>query len=107
MYIYVSEDKLSAVANAFAAILGVPNSVSDEDPNFVGSFELKRFNEISGTEDSVLVIGLPYEEEQLAAMEERNGLLLGGLTLGGKGLLKRIDVEDGGLGGIIAPVFKV
>ena len=110
LYIYVAEDRVSALAEAFTAILGVPNTVGESDPNFAGYFETQRFNDIPGAEDTVFVVGLPLEEEQQIALEERGGLLIGGLTLGsvekGRDLLRRIDVEDGGVGGIVAPVIQ-
>ena len=106
LYIFLPEERANALSQAYSAIFGVANSV-DSDPNFVGTFELSRFNNITGTEDPVVVIGMPLEEDQLAAMEERGGLLLANLTLGSldesKGLLKRLDVGFESVGGIVAP----
>jgi hypothetical protein len=110
MYIYASEERCASLAQAYSAILGVPNTVDETDPNFVGMFETTRFNEISGAEAPVFVVGMPLEEEQLEAMQERDGVLLASLTLGsveeGSGLLRRIDLGDEGVGGIIAPAIR-
>lgn len=109
LYVFVPEEKALALSQAYSAILGVPNSVSDEDPNFSGTFEFTRLYEVAGTDGPVVVIGMPLEEDQLTAMEERGGILLANLTLGSvdesKGLLKRIDLGSDSVGGIFAPVI--
>lgn len=109
LYVFVPEETAIVLAQAYSAILGVPNSVNDEDPNFLGTFELTRLHEVPGTDGPVIVIGMPLDEEQSAAMEERGGILLANLTLGSvdesNSLLKRIDLGSEGVGGIVAPVM--
>lgn len=106
-YIYVNEQKANALAKAYEAIFDVENSVREDDPNFVGTFELKRLFSVAGADGDgpVVVLGVPFDEEMQEKMKKNGGLLLANLTLGGgeSKVLRRIDIGDEGVGGIVAP----
>lgn len=106
-YVYVSEERANTLAKVYEAVLDVENSVREDDPNFVGTFELKRLFDVPCAEGEgpVVVVGVPFEEEQSEKMEQNGGILLANLTLGGgEGrVLRRIDIGDESVGGIVAP----
>jgi hypothetical protein len=97
--IFVPEEKVHALAKAYAAILNTPRLSGMED---VACFEVPRGVQVEGAPESIqFVIRPPVKEWQVKAMEERGGLLLGDMIVGGismmasDGSMVRIDVGEG------------
>lgn len=81
LMIYVPENKVDVLAKAYAAILDTQRLDGMED---VACFEVPRAVRVEGVEESVqFVVRPPVKEWQVKAMEERGGLLLGDMMVGG------------------------
>jgi hypothetical protein len=103
--IFVREFRLTALAKAYSAILGMPKMAAEDlQPPII--FEMKGLNDAEGGRKAMLSLQISSERSQLEAMEKRGGLMLGDLILGvpaaqgGTNVPRRIDVGDGGIGGL-------
>lgn len=103
MGIYVPEDRAKLLADAYAAVLDTSN-IKEDGEQALGVFEIQRMNKVPGVDDSIrFYVQAPLEEWQKEAMDERGGVMLGDIVvgglsiLGGSGILMRIDipVEEG------------
>lgn len=104
MSIFVPEERVPDLAEAYAAILDTPNIADTDVGQNVGAFKIERMNKIEGAESSIhFYVVAPPEEWQAEGMKERNGVMLGDIVvgglsmLGGHGMLMRIDIpiEEG------------
>lgn len=113
LVVYVPEEKVDAMAKAYAAILDRPNMAEVEN---LGIFQLERLFPVEGATRYVdFTIQPPQEDWQIEAVEKR-GMLLGDMIIGGismlasPGLMFRIDIDDdvadGNEGGGIGRVFR-
>lgn len=100
--IYVLESRVKVLAQAYAAILGTPNTSSEDSS---GVFKLERLRKVDGTEKTAFSLQTPAKQWQLDAVSERGGYFLGALTFGGQASKgnkssTRIDDGKGGFGEI-------
>jgi len=96
--VFVAESKINALIEAYSAIFDAPNA-TDED-NF-GMFAVERMNSVNAAAPLVGInIQVPEEDWQVAAMEERGGVMIGDLVVGGipdsgtPDQVDRIDTEN-------------
>lgn len=103
MSVFVPEERVSALVEAYKAILDTPNLANGEIEPSRGIFEVQRMNKVEGAKGGIsFCVQPPTEESQIVGMKERGGVLLGDIVVGGlspsggKGMV-RIDapVEEG------------
>lgn len=104
---FIQVSKSSALARGYSAILGVSNLATEEDSQELSIFEVPGAKETEGGHKAKIYLKAPNNEPQLEQMERRGGSMLGDLILGVSAVSgaskypKRIDVSDGGIGGVL------
>ena len=95
--VFVPETRVKALIQAYSAIFDSPNATEES----FGMFAVERMNPIEGAPPLVgFNIQTPEEDWQIAAIEERGGVMIGDVVVGGiselatPGLVHRIDTEN-------------
>lgn len=103
--IFAQESKVSALVKAYSPILSLSNVASEKDFQNIGLFEVQSLKEVEGGHKTTFSLHTP-SESQLEAMERKGGSMLGDLIFvvsaasGDTKAPRRIDVGDGGIGGV-------
>lgn len=106
---FIQASKISTLTKAYSAILGIPNLAAEEHTHS-GIFEVQGANEVDCGHKAKIYLHAPNEESQLERMQRRGGSMLGDLVFGvsvsdGSKYPKRIDVTDGGIGGVFLDLY--
>jgi hypothetical protein len=106
---FIQASKISTLTKAYSAILGIP-SLAAEEHTHSGVFEVQGANEVDGGQKAKIYLHAPIEESQLEQMKRRGGSMLGDLVLGvsvsdGTKYPQRIDLTDGGIGGVFLDLY--
>lgn len=100
--IFLEDSKFPGIVTAYSSILGVENT---SKASKVGMFSLHRLHAVIQAADPCFQVRVPFEKEDVHAMEVRSGLLLGKLVLAchateTKAELERLDAEDDYMAGV-------
>jgi len=96
--VFVPESRVKALTEAYSAIFDAPNASEEEN---LGIFAVERMEPIEGAQPLIgFNIQVPEEDWQIAAMEERGGVMIGDIVVGGiselatPGVVHRLDTEN-------------
>ncbi|KAF8852393.1 hypothetical protein BDZ45DRAFT_678371 [Acephala macrosclerotiorum] len=103
--IYLADSKFSTLVKGYSAVLGAENTVPENEASRLGIFSLRRLRKVDGALDPSFKVQIPSKEAQVKAMEERDGSFIGDLVIACQGPGEgngghRIDVGEGGIGGV-------